>query len=35
VRFACAGQAKQGWTSAPHKPLNFSIGDIYRLGLKT
>jgi hypothetical protein len=35
VRFACAGQAEQGWTSAPHKPLNLSIGDIYRLGLKT
>ena len=35
MRFACAGQAEQGWTSAPHKPLNLSIGDIYRLGLKT
>ena len=35
VRFACTGQAEQGWTSAPHKPLDLSIGDIYRLGLKT
>ena len=35
VRFACPGQAEQGWTSAPHKPLNLSIGDSYRLGLQT
>jgi len=35
VRFACAGQEEKGGTSAPHKLLNLSIGDIYRLGLKT
>jgi hypothetical protein len=34
VRFAGAGQAEEGWTSAPHQPLNLSIGDLYRLGLQ-
>ena len=35
MRFAGAGQAEQGWTSTPHKPLNLSIGDIDWLGLQT
>jgi hypothetical protein len=35
LRFAGAGQPEKGWTSAPHKPRNLSIGDIDWLGLQT
>jgi hypothetical protein len=35
ARLAHAGYAQQGWTGAPHQPLNLRIGSLYRLDLQT